>query len=76
MERYFFDIILNGSHEPDEEGVELKDDSAAREEALKVASEFASEADGPEKDVEISVRRAGKDPVCTVRLQLSIVEAR
>ena len=75
MERYFFDVILNGSREPDEEGVELKDDNAAREEALKVASEFASEPDGREKDVEISVRRAGKDPVCTVRLQLSIEEA-
>ena len=76
MERYFFDVILNGSREPDEEGVELKDDNAAREEALKVASEFASEPDGREKDVEISVKRANKDPVCTVRLQLSIEEAR
>ena len=74
MERYFFDVILNGSREPDKEGVELKDDNAAREEALKVASEFASEPDGREKHVEISVTRAGKDPVCIVRLQLSIEE--
>ena len=75
MERYFFDVILNGSREPDKEGVELKDDNAAREEALKVASEFASEPAGREKGIEIRVRRAGKDPVCTVRLQLSIEEA-
>jgi hypothetical protein len=43
MPRYFFTV---GSEEPDDVGVELADDKAARSEAIRAAGEILREIDG------------------------------
>ena len=43
MARYYFDISLNEQLRPDEEGLELTDDPAARHEAVLTLAQMAAE---------------------------------
>ena len=43
MARYYFDISLNEQLRPDEEGLDLPDDPAARHEAVLTLAQMAAE---------------------------------
>jgi hypothetical protein len=71
MPSYIFEISEDGQTEPGD-FVELDDDSAAREEAMRAIGEIMSGEmpNGDEKVLEVQVRRAEGARILTVRLRL------
>lgn len=73
MRRYFLDLFVDGTLEPDKDGVLFLDDATVREEAVAIAADIARE---PEEDLprEIEVRVRGEDgqQICVVRMSTDI----
>ncbi|MBL8575606.1 MAG: hypothetical protein JNK47_00140 [Mesorhizobium sp.] len=58
MPRYYFDTTENQNESRDEEGIDLVDERAARDEAIRALPGFASEhlPDGPQHSFWVRVR--------------------
>jgi hypothetical protein len=74
MPMFFFEVAVNGVSEPGRIGVEFPDMQAARREAIVVATEIATEPDGPQRDIVVRTFSEKKALICTVRLSLNVEE--
>ena len=76
MPRFLFDVIEDGQASADTDGLDLPSVAAARNEALRAATDMARDKDACPKDIMIVVRKAAVgEPVATVRLSLTCDEA-
>lgn len=74
MPHYFFIVTDGGRGYPDHEGQELKDDEAAREEALATLGNIAHEKlpDGDHRMFVVDVIDASRNQVLTANLSLMV----
>lgn len=73
MPRYFFDTI-DGDRDTDEQGVELAGEDAAIAEAVRYAGMLVSDQPSlltHNNELIVSVRCAAREPIATVRVELS-----
>jgi hypothetical protein len=73
MVRFFFDLAKNGVLSPDDTGLELAGDEAAKIEASKALAEMATALIGSDKgSIALLVRDDSGARVCTVTMALSV----
>ena len=76
MPRYFFDTDDGTTRRDDDEGTELVDDQAARDEAVQAMAEMASEylprTSEPQKNITMWVRNEAGDTILQLALSFSV----
>ena len=76
MPRYFFDTDDGEKRHDDDEGTELADDQAARDEAVQAMAEIASDylpgTAGPQKNITMWIRNEADDTILQLALAFTI----